>query len=99
MRTHVARACLLSLLLTATCLAFKAPALEGAAFSRRLSRLAANVAVFGGTGKTGSECVYQTIKSGSKPFVLARDFSKLKVPMGSGGSLGGTSFYDSKIKV
>ena len=72
---------------------------KSASFNRLTSKLSANVAIFGGTGKTGSECVYQSIKSGSKPFILARETSKLKIPLGSGGKLGGTSFYDPNLKV
>jgi hypothetical protein len=84
-----------------TCSAFLTTSVgaKGASFNRLTSKLHANVAIFGGTGKTGSECVYQCTKTGSTPFVLARDISKLKVPMGSGGSLGGTSFYNPNIKV
>lgn len=59
----------------------------------------ASIAVFGGTGKTGSECVFQALNAGSKVTVLARDPSKLRVPLGSGGKLGGTALFHSNLKV
>ena len=43
------------------------------------SRFSSTVAIFGGTGETGRECVYQTLKSGKKVVVLARDASKMLV--------------------
>ena len=58
-----------------------------------------SVAVFGGTGKTGSECVYQALKSGKKCIVLARDASKMTIPLGSGGSLGGQPLSDDNLTV
>lgn len=81
-------------LFAATCTAFSTPV-----HAWGTTRLKANIAIFGGSGKTGSECVYQALKQGSKPFVMARDPSKLKVPLGSGGKLGGTPLYDSNVKV
>lgn len=71
----------------------------GAPFHRVSSRLNANIAVFGGSGKTGSECVYQSLSAGSKPFILSRDSSKLKIPLGSGGKLGGSPLYDPNLKI
>jgi len=47
------------------------------------------IAVFGGTGKTGSECVYQALNQGNKVVVLARDPSKMTIPKGSGGANAG----------
>ena len=58
------------------------------------------VAVFGGTGKTGSEVVYQALKSNKKVIVLARDPQKMLVPPGSGGdSLGGKLLVDPNLTV
>eukprot|EP01041_Mallomonas_annulata_P010966 gene10966-22921_t len=57
------------------------------------------VVVFGGTGKTGSECVYQALRQGNKVVVLARDPSKMAIPMGSGGSKGGQPFSDPNLSV
>ena len=45
----------------------------------------ATIAVFGGTGQTGRECVYQALKANHKVVVLARDPSKMRIPLGSGG--------------
>ena len=36
--------------------------------------------VFGGTGKTGSECVYQSLQAGENVIVLARDPAKMIYP-------------------
>ena len=81
-------------LFAVSCAAFSTPV-----HARGPTRLKANIAIFGGSGKTGSECVYQALKQESKPFVLARDPSKLKVPLGSGGKQGGTPLYDPNVKV
>lgn len=43
------------------------------------------IAVFGGTGQTGRECVYQALNAGNKVVVLARDPAKMLIPTGSGG--------------
>ena len=63
------------------------------------SSLNANIAVFGGTGKTGSECVLQSINKGCKAYVLARNPENMKVPIGSGGARGGSMLYDPNLKV
>jgi nucleoside-diphosphate-sugar epimerase len=47
------------------------------------------IAIFGGTGKLGSECVYQALQRGDNVVVLARDKSKMTIPPGSGGALAG----------
>lgn len=57
------------------------------------------VLVFGGTGKCGSEACYQALKQGYKVVTLARTPSKLTIPMGSGGSLGGAPFKDPNLTV
>jgi len=43
------------------------------------------ICVFGGTGKTGAECVYQALEAGHKVVVLARNPDKMIYPEGSGG--------------
>ena len=58
-----------------------------------------SVVVFGGTGKTGSECVFQALNSGKKCIVLARDKNKMTIPMGSGGSSGGKPLTDPNLNV
>lgn len=55
------------------------------------------IAVFGGTGLLGRECVYQALRSGRKVVVLARDPSKMLIPLGSGGSLGDSPLVDDKL--
>ena len=47
----------------------------------------ATIAVFGGTGLTGRECVFQALRADHRVVVLARTPSKLLIPAGSGGSL------------
>eukprot|EP00607_Mallomonas_marina_P010067 CAMPEP_0182418238 /NCGR_PEP_ID=MMETSP1167-20130531/2730_1 /TAXON_ID=2988 /ORGANISM="Mallomonas Sp, Strain CCMP3275" /LENGTH=249 /DNA_ID=CAMNT_0024592365 /DNA_START=164 /DNA_END=913 /DNA_ORIENTATION=+ len=59
----------------------------------------ATIAVFGGTGKAGSECVYQALAQGNKVLVLARDPSRMVVPLGSGGEAGGSPLKDPKLTV
>jgi FlaA1/EpsC-like NDP-sugar epimerase len=57
------------------------------------------VIVFGATGKTGSEVVFQALKSGRNVVALARDPSKMLIPKGSGGDQAGRLFESSKLKV
>ncbi|CAM9346614.1 unnamed protein product [Choristocarpus tenellus] len=56
--------------------------------SRSMS-MSGNIAVFGATGLTGSEVVYQALGQGCKVSAFCRDPSKLVVPAGSGGSKAG----------
>ena len=44
------------------------------------------IAVFGASGLTAAECVYQALKDGDKVVGLTRNPSKLVIPKGSGGS-------------
>lgn len=57
------------------------------------------IAVFGATGKTGSEAVYQSLKSGYKVVALARDPAKLLVPSGSGGVSAGKPLTHPNLSV
>ncbi|EED89114.1 predicted protein [Thalassiosira pseudonana CCMP1335] len=50
------------------------------------SALSATIAVFGASGLTASECVYQALKEGDKVVGLTRNPSNLVIPKGSGGS-------------
>lgn len=59
----------------------------------------ASLAVFGATGLTGREAVYQALKRGEEVVALARDPSKLLVPKGSGGDSADTLLSDAKLKV
>ncbi|GMH48336.1 hypothetical protein TrLO_g4518 [Triparma laevis f. longispina] len=47
--------------------------------------LNANIAIFGASGLTASECVYQALNNGDKVFGLTRNPSNLVIPKGSGG--------------
>lgn len=57
------------------------------------------ILVFGGTGKTGSECVFQALNKGNRVIVLARDPSKLVIPEGSGGKLAGNKIESPNLVV
>jgi hypothetical protein len=62
--------------------------------AKSLPNLKNTIAIFGGTGKLGSECVYQALQRGDNVVVLARDKSKMTIPPGSGGLLAGQSLPD-----
>ena len=55
----------------------------------------ATVAVFGGTGVLGRECVYQALQSGNEVVVLARNPSKMLMPE----RLGVQPLTDAKLTV
>jgi uncharacterized protein YbjT (DUF2867 family) len=55
------------------------------------------IAVFGASGLTGSECVYQALKDGDNVIGLTRNPSNLVVPKGSGGSDAGNPLTDPKL--
>lgn len=55
------------------------------------------IAVFGASGLTASECVYQSLKDGNSVIGLTRNPSNLKVPEGSGGAEAGSDFTDEKL--
>jgi len=59
----------------------------------------ATIAVFGASGLTSSECVYQALERGDTVVGLARTPSNLKIPAGSGGSKEGQSMgdYDGRL--
>jgi len=59
----------------------------------------ASLAVFGATGLTGREAVYQALKRGEEVVALARDPAKLLVPKGSGGAEADTLLTDPKLTV
>lgn len=59
----------------------------------------ATIAVFGGTGQTGRECVYQALKGNNKVVVLARDPSKMRIPAGSGGDLADKPLVDKNLHI
>lgn len=55
------------------------------------------IAVFGASGLTSSECVYQALKNGDNVIGLTRNPSNLKIPAGSGGDKAGESLTDEKL--
>lgn len=57
------------------------------------------IAVFGGTGLTGRECVYQALKNDYKVIVLARDPAKMLIPEGSGGAQADQILKDPKLTI
>lgn len=57
------------------------------------------IAVFGASGLTASECVYQALKDGNNVIGLTRNPSNLKIPEGSGGSEAGNEFNDPNLTV
>lgn len=59
--------------------------------------LQANIAVFGASGLTASECVYQALKDGDNVVGLTRNPSNLKVPKGSGGADAENPLVDEKL--
>jgi hypothetical protein len=56
--------------------------------------LDATIAVFGASGLTAQECVYQALRDGDKVVGLTRNPTKLLVPKGSGGSDADKPLYD-----
>mmetsp|Transcript_27458 Transcript_27458/g.68982 ORF Transcript_27458/g.68982 Transcript_27458/m.68982 type:complete len:150 (+) Transcript_27458:147-596(+) len=65
----------------------------------RLQVCAAKIAVIGGSGGTGSECIFQALDAGDEVVTLVRTPSKLVLPPGSGGSKAGTKFESDKLTV
>jgi uncharacterized protein YbjT (DUF2867 family) len=55
------------------------------------------IAVFGASGLTGSECVYQALKDGDTVVGLTRNPSNLKIPKGSGGADADKPLTDPKL--
>ena len=58
-----------------------------------------SIAVFGGTGGTGGEAVFQALGRGESVVTLARDPSKMTVPEGSGGSSAGNPLTNDELTV
>jgi nucleoside-diphosphate-sugar epimerase len=55
------------------------------------------IAVFGASGLTASECVYQALKNGDNVVGLTRNPSNLVIPKGSGGSNAENPLNDPKL--
>jgi len=82
----------LLLLTSATTLAFttsfirgSSPTLYKASSESSTQLCMKTIAVFGASGLTASECVYQALKNGHSVVGLTRNPSNLKIPKGSGG--------------
>lgn len=73
--------------------AYKFPKRSSTALSMK------TVAVFGASGLTAAECIYQALENGDTVVGLTRDPSKLVIPKGSGGSKAGQPFSNSKLTV
>ena len=58
-----------------------------------------SLVVFGGTGATGRECVYQALKNNQRVVVLARDPSRMLIPQGSGGDQADTPLKSDLLTV
>ena len=61
--------------------------------------LDATIAVFGASGLTAEECVYQAIKDGDTVVGLTRNPSNVMVPKGSGGGDADKPFTDPNLTV
>lgn len=73
---------------------------SGVGYSKPLSSSALNmktIAVFGSSGLTSQECVYQALKDGDSVVGLTRNPSKCVIPQGSGGSAAGSPITDEKF--
>jgi len=57
----------------------------------------ATIAVFGASGLTASECVYQALKEGDSVVGLTRNPSNLKIPSGSGGDKADSPIDDPNL--
>lgn len=55
------------------------------------------IAVFGSSGLTAQECVYQALQNGDTVVGLTRSPSNVKVPQGSGGDKAGKALTDDKF--
>lgn len=90
-----------SVLLAGSASAFKSAFVRGSSpLSAVRSESALNmktIAVFGASGLTASECVYQALKEGDNVVGLTRNPANLKVPKGSGGADADTPLTDPKL--
>ena len=89
------RSLLLSTALLGTAAAF-APAPRAATRTSSTS-LDATIAVFGASGLTAQECVFQALKDGDKVVGLTRSPANCKIPKGSGGADAEKPFDDPNL--
>jgi hypothetical protein len=87
-------------LLLATAWASVADSLKSLSHRSRTCELKmGTIAIFGGTGQTGRECVYQALKANNKVVVLARNPAKMVVPPGSGGRFADEPLRDKNLLI
>lgn len=72
-----------AILFTSSCTAFIAP--RPSTIPSTTTALDATIAVFGASGLTAQECIYQALRDGDTVVGLTRNPSKCVVPKGSGG--------------
>ena len=70
----------------------KSPAVSSTALN-------ANIAVFGASGLTAQECIYQALKDGDTVVGLTRNPANVLVPKGSGGADADKPLTDDKLTV
>ena len=80
-----------------TATAFVASQIRRPIASATATALDATIAVFGASGLTAQECVYQALRDGDKVVGLTRNPSKLVVPKGSGGKDADKPLVDSNL--
>lgn len=83
---------------TTTATAFITPK-PSVAVTSTTTALDATIAVFGASGLTAQECIYQALKDGDKVVGLTRNPSKLVIPKGSGGVDADKPLVDSNLTV
>ena len=67
--------------------------------SSATTALDATIAVFGASGLTAQECVYQALRDGDKVVGLTRNPSTLVIPKGSGGADADKPLTDPNLNV
>jgi len=91
-------AAILGISTTTTATAFITPK-PSVAVTSTTTALDATIAVFGASGLTAQECIYQALKDGDKVVGLTRNPSKLVIPKGSGGVDADKPLVDSNLTV
>ena len=90
-------AILLTSLASATAFSFTGKSVSHSAPVTSSSLCMKTIAIFGASGLTSSECVYQALKNGDNVIGLTRNPSKLVIPAGSGGDKAGQPLTDAKL--
>jgi uncharacterized protein YbjT (DUF2867 family) len=72
---------------------------SAASFSSSSALCMKTIAVFGASGLTASECVYQALQNGDTVVGLTRNPSKLVIPKGSGGADADKPLTNDKLTV